>query len=158
MLMRQVTAKLVITVSPTFFLRTIAPSNRPSPGIVIIRTSATEVSIQAVSPELGVQFSSTANLGSGLPAQAGAASAVGAAAAPSAYEWSITDRFRNRAKRAPNARARSPAPVGFLNVIGLTPVARRVGAGSQSAAASVSPVRMRTAASMARTKIFPAPI
>src|SRR5207253_11462793 len=133
--------------------------NRPSPGIVIIRTSATEVSIQAVSPELGAQFSSTANLGSGLPAQAsGAESATGAAAASSAYEWSITDRFRNRAKRAPNARARSPAPVGFLNVMGLTPVARRVGAGSQSAAASVSPVRMRTAASMARTKIFPSPI
>ena len=54
--------------------------------MVIIRTSATEVSIQAVSPEFGVQFSSTANFGSALPAQAGgpAAAAAGAAVASSA--------------------------------------------------------------------------
>ena len=39
--------------------------------MVIIRTSATEVIIQAVSPALGVHFSSTANFGSALPAQAG---------------------------------------------------------------------------------------
>ena len=44
--------------------------------MVIISTSATEVSIQAVSPELGVQFSSTASFGSGLPAQAGGAAAA----------------------------------------------------------------------------------
>src|SRR5689334_8390928 len=50
--------------------------------MVISSTSATEVSIQAVSPELGVHFSSTASLGSVFAAQAGgAASAVGAAAA-----------------------------------------------------------------------------
>src|SRR5229473_1463696 len=99
-----------------------------------MRTSAIEVSIQAVSPELGVQFSSTANFGSGLPAQAGgavsAAGAAGAAAASSAYERSMTDMLRKRAKRAPNARATSPARVGFLNVMGLTPVARRLSAGS----------------------------
>src|SRR5262245_13735996 len=82
-----------------------------------------EVSIQAVSPELGVQFSST---GVVPPAQAG-----GAAAASSAYERSMADMLRNRAKRTPNARATSPARVGFLNVMGLTPVARRLSAGSE---------------------------
>ena len=42
--------------------------------MVIISTSATEVSIHAVSPELGVQFSKTANFGSALAAQAGISS------------------------------------------------------------------------------------
>src|SRR6187399_3085722 len=86
-----------------------------------MRTSATEVSIQAVSPELGVQFSSTANFGSALPAQAGGpagASAAGAAAASSAYEPLMAEKLRNSAKRRPNARATSPARVGFLNVMG----------------------------------------
>src|SRR5499426_1650623 len=94
--------------------------------MVMSNTSATEVSIQAVSPELGVQFSST---GVVPPAQAGGA--AGAAAASSAYEWSMTDMLRKRAKRTPNARATSPARVGFLNVMGLTPVARRLSAGSE---------------------------
>ena len=50
--------------------------------MVIINTNATEVSIQAVSPELGVHFSVTAFLGSGSAAHAGggAAGAGGAAA------------------------------------------------------------------------------
>ena len=50
--------------------------------MVIISTSATEVSIQAVSPEFGVHFSSTAFFGSVSLAQAGggAAAAGGAAA------------------------------------------------------------------------------
>ena len=43
-----------------------------------------EVSIQAVSPELGVHFSSTANFGSAFPAQAGGAGAAAAGAA-----WSV---------------------------------------------------------------------
>jgi hypothetical protein len=47
-------------------------------------TRAIEVSIQAVSPELGVHFSSTANLGSALPAQAGGPASAGAAAAGAA--------------------------------------------------------------------------
>src|SRR5262249_21831119 len=85
-----------------------------------------EVSIQAVSPELGVQFSST---GVVPPAQAGGA--AGAAAASSAYEWAMTDMLRNRAKRTPHARATSPARGGFLNVMGLNPVARRLCAGSE---------------------------
>src|SRR5262245_4910738 len=101
--------------------------------MVISSTSATEVSIQAVSPELGVHFSSTASLGSALPAQAGGAASAaaggGAAAASSAYEMSITDMLMNRVKRTPSASATSPARIGFLNVMGLTPVARRLSAG-----------------------------
>src|SRR5947209_11587047 len=48
--------------------------------MVIIRTRATEVSIQAVSPELGVQFCRI--FGVAVPSQAGAAAAPGAAGAP----------------------------------------------------------------------------
>ena len=84
-----------------------------------MRTSAIEVSIQAVSPELGAQFSSTASFGSGLPMQAGGAAFVaGAAATPCAYEQSTADMLRNRAKTIPNAKARRPARLGFLNVMG----------------------------------------
>src|ERR1700683_5567261 len=80
MLIRQVMAKLVITVSPMFFLRTMPPQNRPRPGMVIISTMSMEVSIHAVSPEFGVQFSSTGGLAE--PSQAGGvAAAAGAAAA-----------------------------------------------------------------------------
>src|SRR5262245_27654320 len=99
--------------------------------MVISSTSATEVSIQAVSPELGVQFSST---GVVPPTQAGgaAASAAGAAgAASSAWERSNADTLKNSASRTPSASATNPARVGFLNVMGLTPVARRLGAGSE---------------------------
>src|SRR5262249_21942355 len=56
--------------------------------MVIISTSATEVSIQAVSPELGVHFSSTAFLGSGSPAQAGGAASAAGAGAAAAAGWS----------------------------------------------------------------------
>src|SRR5437763_1161358 len=52
--------------------------------MVIISTSATELSIQAVSPEFGVHFSSTAFFGSASATQAGGgaeASGAGAAAA-----------------------------------------------------------------------------
>src|SRR3954463_2328045 len=89
--------------------------------MVIIRTSATDVIIQAVSPALGVHFSSTANFGSALPAQAGGAASAAAAgaAASSAEVRSIADMLRKRAKRTPNARAKSPARVGFLNVMDL---------------------------------------
>ena len=53
--------------------------------MVIISTSATEVSIQAVSPELGVHFSRTASLGSAFAAQAGGAgSGAGAGVAAGA--------------------------------------------------------------------------
>ncbi len=46
--------------------------------MVIINTMAIEVSIQAVSPELGVQFSNIG--GVAVPSQAGAAVVAGAAA------------------------------------------------------------------------------
>src|SRR5437868_10082652 len=96
--------------------------------MVIISTSATEVSIQAVSPEFGVHFSSTAFLGSGSAAQAGggaAASAAGAAAgapaaagaAISAYECCTVPMLNERPRSAATARPMSPARKGFLNVI-----------------------------------------
>src|SRR5262249_5765181 len=88
--------------------------------MVIISTSAIEVSIQAVSPEFGVQSFSTAFFGSGLPAQAGGpASAAGAAAASSAYDvvGVNIDTLRKMPSSIPNTRANSPARVGFLNVM-----------------------------------------
>src|SRR5262245_8211768 len=127
--------------------------------MVIISTSAIEVSIQAVSPELGAQSLSTAFFGSGLPAQAGGpASAAGAAAggaASSAYEAGVyIDTLSSKPNSSPNTRAKSPARVGFLNVMVLTPVAWTfLEVRVQSAAVSVSPVRMRTAVSMPSTKI-----
>src|SRR5258708_30391023 len=96
--------------------------------MVIIRTSATEVSIQAVSPEFGVHFSSTASLGSALAAQAGGAgsgAAAGAAAgaagagacAISANEVptgaTLTKRPRSNAK----ARPTTPERHGFFDVL-----------------------------------------
>ena len=54
--------------------------------MVIIRTSATEVSIQAVSPEFGVHFSSVlASQAGGAASAAGAAAAAGASAG--AWAW-----------------------------------------------------------------------
>src|SRR6476646_5095705 len=93
--------------------------------MVIIRTSATEVSIQAVSPEFGVHFSSTAFFGSGSLAQAdGAAAASGAGAAAAAgaagawaYELLTEAKFRKMPRAAPKARAASPARVSFFNVM-----------------------------------------
>src|SRR5215471_10716784 len=83
-----------------------------------------EVSIQAVSPELGVHFSSTASLGSELATHAGGAgSAAGAAAAGSAASSAKdgdenVEMLRKRPSRSPNASAMSPARVGLLNVMG----------------------------------------
>src|SRR5258707_4261743 len=96
-----------------------------------MRTSAIEVSIQAVSPELGVQFSSTAFLGSGLPAQAGGmASVAGAGVASSAYELGVNaEMLRKRHSSRVNTRAIRPARDGFLNVMIVTPVGE--GAGSE---------------------------
>src|SRR5215831_12432386 len=94
--------------------------------MVIISTSAIEVSIQAVSPEFGVQLSITAFFafaGSGsatAAAQAGGpASAAGAAAASSAYDvvGVNIDTLRKMPSSIPNTRANSPARVGFLNVM-----------------------------------------
>src|SRR5262249_19601532 len=101
--------------------------------MVIMRTSATEVSIQAVSPEFGVQFSSTAFFGSGLAAQAGglaaspgaaagaaagAAGAVAGAGCAYAVEWStIGEAAKNTPPSALSASAMMPARVSFLNVM-----------------------------------------
>src|SRR5258708_2617170 len=92
--------------------------------MVIIRTSATEVSIQAVSPEFGVHFSSTASFGSALAAQAGGAgsgAAAGAAAAGacaiSANEVPTGATLRNRPRSIAKARPTSPERNGFLNVM-----------------------------------------
>src|SRR6185295_9750472 len=87
--------------------------------MVIISTSATEVSIQAVSPELGVHFSSTASLGSEFAAQAGgagsgagagvAAGAAGAGVAGACAEATLTARPNTRLNSIPSTRASSPA-------------------------------------------------
>src|SRR5664279_5607387 len=101
--------------------------------MVIISTRATEVSIQAVSPELGAHFVSTAFLGSGSLAQAGAgvgaAAAAGAAGAAGAaagaalgagvwaYDVLYAATLKNSPSRIPKARAISPAREGFFNVM-----------------------------------------
>src|SRR3954454_13490300 len=110
--------------------------------MVIISTSATEVSIQAVSPEFGVHFSSTAFFGSGSAAHAGggaAASAAGAAAgapaaggaAISAYEWVTVPTLSERPSSAATARPMSPARKGVLNVIVVSSCPKTFGVGSK---------------------------
>src|SRR5215475_8624229 len=85
--------------------------------MVIISTSATEVSIQAVSPELGVQLTSI------LASQAGGgASAVGAAgslvaAGAWANDTSTVTALTKAARRSPQTSANSPAREDFLNVM-----------------------------------------
>src|SRR5205085_1221285 len=91
--------------------------------MVIISTRATEVSIQAVSPEFGVHFSSTGGLA--VPSHAGgAASAAGAAAAAAggvagacASEAFTNAKLSRAARRKPQARATSPARGDFLRVM-----------------------------------------
>src|SRR5262245_14758980 len=97
--------------------------------MVIIRTSATEVSIHAVSPELGVQFTcilaSQAGAGSAGAAAAGSLVAAGACA----KDTSATTMLRKAARRSPQARASSPAREDFLNVMMFTPVRKVLGRG-----------------------------
>src|SRR3982751_4065500 len=96
--------------------------------MVIISTSATDVSIQAVSPEFGVHFSSTAFFGSVSLAQAGggAAGAAGAAVAAGAAtgapgvcakDESYAAKLKNKPSINPKARASSPAREILLNVM-----------------------------------------
>src|SRR5665213_216383 len=98
-------------------------------------TRATEVSIQAVSPELGEHFSSTAFFGSGSLAQdgvgagatAGVAAAAGAAAgaagaaagAAGVWAWNelIVATLRKKPSIIPRARVNSPAREDFINVM-----------------------------------------
>src|SRR5262245_47642888 len=84
--------------------------------MVIISTSATEVSIQAVSPELGVQSTCI------LASQAGGgASAAGAGSLVAAGAWandtSIVTALTKAARRSPQTSANSPAREDFLNVM-----------------------------------------
>src|SRR4051812_10515137 len=104
--------------------------------MVIISTSATEVSIHAVSPEFGVQFVCTlASQAGGAASAAGAAAAGSAAAGGVAGAWaseaSMKKRLTKAASRSPQARASSPAREDFLNFIMLTPVRRVRCAGSE---------------------------
>src|SRR5689334_21904995 len=105
--------------------------------MVIISTSATEVSIHAVSPELGVQFVCTlaSQAGGAAASAAGAAAAGSAAAGGVAGAWandaSMKKRLTKAASRSPQARASSPAREDFLNFMILTPVRRMRCAGSQ---------------------------
>src|SRR5260221_7142375 len=110
--------------------------------MVIISTSATDVSIQAVSPELGEQFSSIlgSQAGAGTSAGAAAVGSAGAAAGACAYEGWNVGKLKKTPSRAATMNATNPARKGSLRVM--------VFASScsvHSAAASVSPVRMRTA-------------
>ena len=114
--------------------------------MVIIRTRATEVSIQAVSPEFGVHFSSVlASQAGGAASAAGAAAAAGASAG--AWAWTAVAAKNGAAIRmatiSPKMRAASPPRVGLLIIL-VAPVRRRL-LRPQRAVSSVSPVRMRTA-------------
>src|SRR4051812_41296414 len=82
--------------------------------MVIIRTSAMEVSIQAVSPEVGEQLSNILASHAGT----GGSGAVGAGVASSAYDvWEKVEKLRKIPRRNPNTRATSPARECFLNII-----------------------------------------
>src|ERR1700749_33085 len=100
-LIRQVTAKAVMTVSPTVFLRTMPPENSASPGMVIISTMATQVSIQAVSPEFGEQLVSVLASHDG---GAAAAAAAGASLAVSAKDACSVGRLSKIASISAPAR------------------------------------------------------
>ena len=81
------------------------------------------MSIQAVSPEFGVHFSSTGGLA--VPSQAGgaasaaaaAAGAAGAGAGACASEAFTNTKLMNAARRSPQARANSPPRDDFLDVM-----------------------------------------
>src|SRR5919206_259515 len=92
--------------------------------MVIIRTRAMDVSIQAVSPEFGEQFSSTGGLA--VPSQAGGAavaaapaSGVGLAAGACAKEAFTNAKLSKTAISNPHAIAISRAPTVCSNFIGL---------------------------------------
>src|SRR5215813_10508373 len=94
--------------------------------MVIISTSATEVSIQAVSPEFGVQLTCILASQAGGGASAGAAAAGSLVAAGAAGAWandrSTVTKLTTAARRSPPTSANSPARENFLNVMGITPV------------------------------------
>src|SRR5436305_8226091 len=91
--------------------------------MVISSTRATDVSIQAVSPEFGVHFSSTGGLavpshaGGAASAAGAAAGAAGAGAGACASDAFTNEKLRKAATRKPQARAMSPARGDFLKVM-----------------------------------------
>src|SRR5215471_11419660 len=88
--------------------------------MVIISTSATEVSIQAVSPEFGVHFSWTLASqagGGGSAAAAVVAWAAGAAGGAWANDTSTVTVLKKAASRSPQASPNSPTPRNFLNAM-----------------------------------------
>src|SRR6185312_9039798 len=93
--------------------------------MVIINTMAIDVSIQAVSPELGEQLVRV------LASQAGgaAAAATGASAAVSAKDAWKVGRLSKIARTSAPARAKSPARENRMKIIGFTPVRLGRGAG-----------------------------
>src|ERR1700721_2703299 len=93
--------------------------------MVIISTMATEVSIQAVSPEFGEQLVSV------LASHDGGAAAAAAGASPvvSAKDACSVGRLSKIASISAPARAHSPARENNFDVIGVTPVRLDRGAG-----------------------------
>src|SRR5690242_2233031 len=128
--------------------------------MVIIRTSAVEVSIQAVSPALIGETGAAAAAAAGAAASsanAGPAIATSAAAAPSRESleilWFMEVLLADRETcDVPARSALGLDPRRLLRVSVSDPVI--LFSADQSASASVSPVRMRTAWSSANTKIF----
>src|SRR6202044_135022 len=94
--------------------------------MVIISTMATEVSIQAVSPEFGEQLVSV------LASHDGGAAAAGASPVVSAKDACSVGRLSKIASISAPARAHSPARENNFDVIGVTPVRLDRGAGLRS--------------------------
>src|SRR5262245_7691432 len=102
--------------------------------MVIISTSATEVSIQAVSPEFGVQLTCILASQAGGGASAGGAAAGSLVAAGAAGAWandtSTVTALTKAARRSPQTSASSPAREDLLNVMMLL-LSWMLGAGSK---------------------------
>src|SRR5262252_1146701 len=102
--------------------------------MVIISTSATEVSIQAVSPEFGVQLTCILASHAGGGASAGGAAAGSLVAAGAAGAWandtSTVTALTKAARRSPQTSASSPAREDLLNVMMLL-LSWMLGAGSK---------------------------
>src|SRR5262245_27160817 len=102
--------------------------------MVIISTSATEVSIHAVSPEFGVQLTCILASQAGGGASAGGAAAGSLVAAGAAGPWandtSVVTALTKAARKSPQTSDNSPAPEKLLNLMVLL-LAWMLGAGSK---------------------------
>src|SRR5438105_4831805 len=90
--------------------------------MVIINTSAMEVSIQAVSPEFGEQLICILASHAGTGGSGSACWVAGAGVGACAYEWLKVDMLRKMPSSSASTSAVSPAPENFLNVMVSTPV------------------------------------